>query len=118
MEKRYPTKSIKVLKDVGYLKMFIYIFMAAFRILGVPDGFLSPTPKSVDRQRVVISIESDDDDDDPPRSHVSRSQGYGSVKEEDQSLRSRSSQSIGFPIVKEELASSSSSSISSSYKDP
>ena len=122
--KFYPTKSIKVLKEVGYLKMFIYLFMAAFRILGVPDGFLSPIPKSVDRQRVVISIDSDDDDDDPPRSQRSRSnrsQGSPRVKTEVQnSSQSSSVESKGPPNVKAEPASSSSSfhpSGSSRYRD-
>jgi hypothetical protein len=92
----YPTRSIKVLSEVGYLKMFIYLFMAAFRILGVPDGFLSAVPKAVDRQRVVINIDDEDEDEwDWRRYDSSRRSGSPHIKQEAQGSRSRSSQSTG-----------------------
>ena len=71
--KWFPTKGIRILKDAGYLKMFIYLFMAAFKLMKVPDGFLSPVPLPTEKQVVVVSLVDDDYEElfvkpeDPPR---------------------------------------------------
>ena len=61
--KWFPTKGIKILKESGYLKMFIYLFMAAFRLMKVPVDFLSPIPPATQRQKVVITLLEDDDEE-------------------------------------------------------
>ena len=62
--KWFPTKGIKVLKEASYLKMFIYLFMAAFRLMSVPNKFLSPVPPAQERQKVVVSLLGDEEGDE------------------------------------------------------
>ena len=62
--KWFPTKGIKVLKEASYLKMFIYLFMAAFRLMNVPERFLSPVPPDTERRKVVMSLLGDSEGED------------------------------------------------------